>query len=181
MSESFAGTPLDPGTTYRLPRPRDEPLRRLSRRRRNGPWSTVERSATTPVVVPGRSQYWGRVPANNPTTRGSVEVNSITIKWTAPTETGGAPITSYEIWVGLETMGQQTTENMMMCCSKQRMPPFRTCRLTPTEYKHIGLSRWLRTYHYRVRAVNSAGEEPLVGMSRPATTTPSRKEARRAQ
>ena len=123
-----------------------------------GLWSNVS-FKTTLVVKPGQVilAAFGSDPMWD------LNVNSITIKWTALTDTedeigtGGGTITSYQIWVGTEeVLNPITTEADEI----NDLPPTITgVPTSPTEYMNVGLSPET-TYHFRVRAVNSAGVGP---------------------
>ena len=86
-----------PGTTYRYRVHADNGIGD------GGPWSNVS-FKTTPIVKPGapillaadgtNSGDTSPVPPANPWVP---DVNSITIKWRVPVETGGGTITSYQI------------------------------------------------------------------------------------
>ncbi len=148
------GALLDPGTTYQY-RARGvntpAPAGTDTTCTHDGPWSNVV-SAATSVVEPAAPTLLVAVDdATTPDTVNWVlDVNSITIKWTAPTENGGADITSYEVWVGTSevTVADEITALKPAVIN---LPPSRT------EYISIGLSATTE-YHYRVRARNGAGD-----------------------
>ena len=138
---------LDPGTTYEY---RARALNSVATAGSavtcthwDGAWSNVA-SATTPVVAPAAPVLAALEDATNEWDR---NVNSITIRWTAPMMTGGAAITSYEVWVGTETtvLGEITGPTVT------NLPPSRT------EFISIGLSAET-AYFYRVRARNGSGD-----------------------
>ena len=114
-------------------------------------WSNVV-SATTPVVEPAAPTLHAAAgdPAANQAAW-TLNVNSITIRWTAPTDTGGADVTSYEVWVGTATV-TDADAIAALTPTVTGLPSGRT------EYINIGL-RPLTQYFYRVRARN--GSTPL--------------------
>ncbi len=141
---------LDPGTTYQY---RARALNSVSSTvtandactHWDGDWSNVV-SATTPVVAPAPPT----LAASDDTTNGWVlDVNSITIKWTAPTETGGADITSYEVWFGTTMVDDADIATIS--------PTVTNLPSSRTEFISIGLSS-MTPYHYRVRARNGSGD-----------------------
>ncbi len=77
----------------------------------------------------------------------------INLSWTAPTNTGGAPITGYQIEVS--PSGTSNWSDLV-------------ANTTATTYAHTGLSAG-ETRHYRVRAINSVGPG-AVSSTRSATT-----------
>ncbi len=77
----------------------------------------------------------------------------INLSWTAPTNTGGAPITGYQIEVS--PSGTSNWSDLV-------------ANTTATTYAHTGLSAGV-TRHYRVRAINSVGPG-AVSATRSATT-----------
>ncbi len=77
----------------------------------------------------------------------------INLSWTAPTNTGGAPITGYQIEVS--PSGTSNWSDLV-------------ANTTATTYAHTGLSAG-ETRHYRVRAINSVGPG-AVSATRSATT-----------
>ncbi len=117
----------------------------------DGAWSNVV-SATTPVVAPAAPTLHPAEGAVGPPAQAAWDrnVNSITIRWTPPANTGGADITSYEVWVGTETESDPSGPTVT------NLPPSRT------EYISVGLSASTtdatRTYYYRVRARNGSGD-----------------------
>ena len=117
----------------------------------NGDWSNVV-SATTPIVAPAAPTLLTSA-GEDPAVTGTVinpwvlNVNSITIKWTAPTETGGAAITGYEVWVGTAMIADGDFDESPTVTN---LPPSRT------EFISVGLTSE-QTYYYRVRARNGSG------------------------
>ena len=146
---------LDPGTTYEY---RARGLNSVATAGTaatcthwDGDWSNVVR-ATTPIVKPAAPTLH---PAAGATDQAAwtLNVNSITIRWTAPEDTGGADITSYEVWVGTTMVADAST----LTPTVTNLPPSRT------EYISIGLTASTtttpRTYYYRVRARNGSGAD----------------------
>ena len=134
----------------------------------DGDWSNVV-SATTPVVKPAAPTLLAAIDTNV-TPNVDVwdrNVNSITIKWTAPENTGGADITGYEVWVGTETVSDATT---ITGPTVTNLPPSRT------EYISIGLSP-NTPYFYRVRARNGAGDSRVGAWSSEQSGTTTQTEA----
>ncbi len=84
------------------------------------------------------------------------------LAWTAPADTGGAPITGYRIEVSSD--GGNTWTNLMADTG-----------LTDTAYSHTGLTHG-DTRHYRVSAINSVGAGAVsnVADATAADTTPPR-------
>ncbi len=108
----------------------------------DGDWSNVA-SATTPVVKPN-------APVLAASTEWVLNVNSITIKWAAPTVKGGADLTAYEVWVGTETV----TADADIAALKPTVINLPASRL---EFISIGLTSETE-YFYRVRARNGSGD-----------------------
>ena len=138
-----AGALLDPGTTYQY---RARALNSVAEAGTvatcthwDGDWSSVI-SATTPVVAP-------KAPVLAASTEWVLNVNSITIRWTAPTANGGAAITGYEVYVGTTAVADPTTISAPTVIN---LPPSRT------EFISIGLTSQ-QEYFYRVRARNGSG------------------------
>ena len=96
-----------------------------------------------------------------------LNVNSITIKWQAPTDTGGAPVTGYEVWVGTATV-TDAAEIAALSPTVTNLPRSRT------EFISIGLSSTTE-YFYRVRARNGSGNSRVGAWSaeQAGTTTAS--------
>ena len=141
-----AGALLEPGTMYQY---RARALNSIATAGSaatcthwDGDWSAVV-SATTPVVKP-----------NAPVLAASTEwvrnVNSITIKWAAPTVKGGADLTAYEVWVGTATV-TAPEDVAALKPTVINLPPSRL------EYISIGLTS-ATEYFYRVRARNGSGD-----------------------
>ncbi len=84
---------------------------------------------------------------------------SINLSWTAPTNTGGAAITGYQIEVS-NTGTANTWTNLVA-----------NTQSTTTTYAHTGLSAG-ETRHYRVRAINSVGPGAVSSTSSATTDTP---------
>ncbi len=84
---------------------------------------------------------------------------SINLSWTAPTNTGGAAITGYQIEVS-NTGTANTWTNLVA-----------NTQSTTTTYAHTGLSAGV-TRHYRVRAINSVGPGAVSATSSATTDTP---------
>ena len=147
------GLNLEPGTTYQY-RARGvntvAPAGDDTTCTHDGPWSSVV-SATTPVVAPAAPTLL--VDIDETTTPNTVNwdlnVNSITIRWTAPADNGGAAITGYEVWVGTATVTAQADIDALSP-TVTNLPPSRT------EFISIGLSATTE-YFYRVRARNGSG------------------------
>jgi len=162
---------VDPGTTYQY---RARALNSVATAGTadtcthwDGAWSNVV-SATTPVVMPDAPTlhaFAGDTTSTPPQAAWTLNVNSITIRWTAPTNTGGAPITGYEVWVGTETVSDVTT---ITGPTVTNLPPSRT------EFISIGLSATTQ-YFYRVRARNGSGDSRVGAWSaeQSGTTTAS--------
>ncbi len=139
-SQINAGAALLPGTVY------DYRVRAVNPVG-GGDWSTV-RSLKTAVLPPAAPTL---LASDNTNTADPwvIDVNAITIKWTAPTDTMGGTITGYEIWVGLTTV---TVADEIAA-----LKPVVTGRpASPTSFKNDGLLA-NTAYFFRVRAVNSAG------------------------
>ncbi len=83
---------------------------------------------------------------------------TITLSWTAPTNTGGASITGYRIEVSPN--GTTNWTNLQA-----------NTRLTTTRYSHTGLSAGT-TRHYRVSAINSVGTGAASNVASATTSTP---------
>ncbi len=83
----------------------------------------------------------------------------INLSWTAPTNTGGAAITGYQIEVS-NTGTANTWTNLVA-----------NTQSTTTTYAHTGLSAGV-TRHYRVRAINSVGPGAVSSTSSATTDTP---------
>ena len=102
------------------------------------PWAPIGSSGSTggggQVTVPS-------APRNLTATASS---HTIRLSWSAPSSTGGAPITSYKVYRGTSAGGESST-------------PIATT--TSTSFTNSGLSNG-RRYYYRVAAVNSAGTSP---------------------
>ena len=148
------GAKLDPGTTYQYR------VRGLNSVATAGPdtcdsdvdWSNVV-SATTPVAKPAAPTLHaaaGDSAANQ--AAWTLNVNSITIRWTAPEMTGGAPITGYEVWVGTTTVAAGSEAEAALTPTVRNLPPGRT------EFISIGL-RAETQYFFRVRARNGSRDE----------------------
>ena len=82
----------------------------------------------------------------------------INLSWTAPTNTGGAAITGYQIEVSPN--GTDTWTNLVA-----------NTTATATTYAHTGLSAG-ETRHYRVRAINSVGPGAVSATTSATTDTP---------
>ena len=152
------GGELDPGTTYQY---RARALNSVATAGTadtcthwDGAWSNVV-SATTPIVEPAAPTLHaaaGDTTTTPPQAAWSLNVNSITIRWTAPTDNGGAAITSYEVWVGSSTSGTDAAEIAALSPTVTNLPPSRT------EFISVGLSATTE-YFYRVRARNGSGND----------------------
>ena len=120
--------PVSPGTTeyYRV---------RANNSAGLGAPSNVASATTEPISAPAAPT------SLTATADGSTTIN---LSWTAPTNTGGAAITGYQIESSPTGTGDSWT-NLVD-----------NTRLTTTTYAHIGLSGGT-TVHYRVSAINSAG------------------------
>ncbi len=82
----------------------------------------------------------------------------INLRWTAPTNTGGAAITGYQIEVSPNGTSNWTNQQA-------------NTRSTTTTYAHTGLSAGT-TRHYRVSAINSVGTGAASNVVSATTTTP---------
>ncbi len=118
--------PVSPGTTayYRV---------RANNSAGLGAPSNVASATTEPISAPAAPT------SLTATADGSTTIN---LSWTAPTSTGGAAITGYQI------ESSPTGDTWMNLVDNTR--------LTTTTYAHTGLSGGT-TVHYRVSAINSAG------------------------
>ncbi|MCY4117695.1 MAG: fibronectin type III domain-containing protein [Caldilineaceae bacterium] len=117
----------------------------------DGAWSTVVSAAMTPFVKPNAPTLHPAGPSTPPAqTDWALNVNSITIRWTAPTADGGRDITSYEVWMGTATV----TDADEIAALKPTVTNLPASRL---EYISIGL-RAETQYFYRVRARNGSGD-----------------------
>ena len=122
----------------------------------DGDWSAVVSAPATPAVEPEAPTLLtssGEVTAGdgiviNPW---ALNVNSITIKWTAPATNGGADITSYEVWVSATTSGTDAAEIAALKPTVTNLPAMRL------EYISVGLTATTE-YFYRVRARNGSGD-----------------------
>ncbi len=83
---------------------------------------------------------------------------TINLRWTAPTNTGGASITGYRIEVSPNGTSNWTNQQA-------------NTRLTTTSYSHTGLSAGT-TRHYRVSAINSVGTGVASNVASATTSTP---------
>ena len=148
---------LDPGTTYQY---RARALNSVATAgdaatctHWDGDWSAVT-AATTPVVAPNAPTLHPAAGAEGQAAW-TLNVNSITIRWTPPTVNGGTTITSYEVWVGTE----------MVADDSDLGPTVTNLPASRTEYISIGLTAstpgadGTRTYYYRVRARNGSGAD----------------------
>ena len=146
---------LDPGTTYQY---RARALNSVATAgdaatctHWDGAWSSVV-SATTPVVAPNAPTLHPAAGAEGQAAW-TLNVNSITIRWTPPTVNGGTAITSYEVWVGTE----------MVADDSDLGPTVTNLPASRNEYISIGLTASTptdtRTYYYRVRARNGSGAD----------------------
>ena len=151
---------IDPGTTYQY---RARALNSVATAGTaatcthwDGAWSAVTSatSATTPVVAPSAPTLHPVGGSVGPPVQAAWDrnVNSITIRWTPPANTGGADITGYEVWVGTAEVTDATT---ISGPTVTNLPPSRS------EYISVGLTasttEAMRTYYYRVRARNGSG------------------------
>ena len=99
-----------------------------------GATSTTASATTTSATVPGAPTGLSADPGG---------ATSITLSWTAPTNTGGVVISGYQIEFSLNgTSGWTDVES--------------NTGSTGTSYPHNGLTA-STTYHYRVSAINSVG------------------------
>ncbi len=114
-----------------------------------GPASNVAIGITAPATVPGVSR--GLAATKD-------AVKRIDLKWSAPSDDGGAEISGYRIEV---SENGSTWSNLVT-----------NTETTATTHSHTGL-RGETTRHYRVFAINSAGTGPAsnfaTGISAPAT------------
>ena len=152
---------LDPGTTYQY---RARAMNLVTDTAAEtcttfeGDWSTMV-SRTTPAVEPAAPMLHtsdgtadpATTPATPAGTAWDLNVNSITIRWTAPATNGGADITSYEVWVG--TTSVTAAEDIAaLSPTVTNLPAVRL------EYISVGLTSE-QTYYYRVRARNGSGND----------------------
>ena len=79
----------------------------------------------------------------------------VRLSWTAPSSTGGRPVTGYDVYKGTKRKGEGTT-------------PVNSKPLTTTSYTVTGLSNGT-TYYFVVKAINAAGISPA---SDEASATP---------
>jgi len=167
------GNRLEPGTTY------DYRVRAINDIADEGnddttctvadrDWATV--SATTPAVAPEAPTLLVAVDTTTTpqTVNWDLNVNSITIRWTAPATNGGADVTSYEVWVGTALVEDETTTTDVDEVDALT-PTIRNLPAVRLEYISVGLTA-NQTYHYRVRARNSAGVS-VWSENQPGTTT----------
>jgi len=151
------GALLDPGTTYQY---RARALNSVATAGTeatcahfDGDWSTVV-SRTTGAVEPAAPVLHaaaGDTTTTPPQSAWDLNVNSITIRWTAPTMTGGADITGYEVWVGTATV-TNADEIAALSPTVTNLPGVRL------EYISVGLTAET-PYFYRVRARNGSGND----------------------
>ncbi len=127
---SYSDTELSAGTTrhYRV-------YARNSVGDSTNPSNTDDATTSTPTAT--------RPAAPTGLTATAAGQTTINLSWTAPTNTGGADITGYQIEVSPN--GTSNWTNLQA-----------NTRLTRTSYSHTGLSAG-ETRHYRVRAINSVG------------------------
>ena len=126
----------------------------------DGAWSNVV-SARTPEVEPNAPVLHASDETPALQDRWVLNVNSITIKWTAPTINGGADITSYEVLVRTPATQPEVGVGTDLCVADDAaadlsptvtgLPPSRT------EYINPGLAP-NTVYCYRVRARNGSGD-----------------------
>ena len=124
----------------------------------DGDWSAVV-SATTGAVEPEApilhtadgTEDTATTPTTPAGTAWDLNVNSITIRWTAPATNGGADVTSYEVWVGTATV---TAADDIAALS----PTVTNLPAVRLEYISVGLTA-SREYFYRVRARNGSGND----------------------
>ncbi len=107
--------------------------------------TTSTPTATAPAAPTGLTAT-----ADGPTT--------ITLSWTAPTNTGGAAITGYRIEVSPNGTSNWTNQQA-------------NTGSTTTSYSHTGLSAGT-TRHYRVSAINSVGTGAASNVATATTSTP---------
>ena len=139
-------SPILPGTTYDYRVRAVNPIG-------GGDWSTV-RSITTAIVVPDAPGL-----ANSGSTAFVADASSIIINWTAPADTGGAPILYYEILVSSPDAVEDDNTTADVNELEEADATISNVPILPTTYMNTGLSPAI-VYHYRVRAVNSAGKGP---------------------
>ncbi len=168
-ADTSDATLLNPGTTYQyrvravnsiVPVGNAETCTHF-----DGDWSRVV-SATTPVVKPSAPTLLASVTTDVPPVDVWVRnVNSLTIKWEKPASNGGAPITSYEVWVGTATgvvADDATTPDVDESLGEHLSPTVTNLPASRLEYISIGLTA-NTPYFYRVRATNGTGQSRMVG------------------
>ena len=171
--EDAAGGLLDPGTTYQYR------VRALNSVALAGTadacesdvdWSSAV-SATTPIVEPEAPTLYASDTTPALQNRWVMNVNSITIKWMAPTLKGGADITGYEVWVGTPTENPADGVGTAECVAGAAdstavtaLPPTVTgLPAVRMEYISPGLTAD-QVYCFRVRARNHSTDDSRVSL-----------------
>jgi len=114
-----------------------------------GPWVTLSRLVTPTATIPGVVSALTATPGNQ----------HVTLKWSAPTNDGGSPITNYEIMVAEQTGGVWSSYR-----------PITRAASTATSAEVTGLANG-KVHIFVVRALNIAGAGPWVTLSRLVTPT----------
>ena len=127
-----AGAELNPGTTYQYRARATNTIAPVgtadSCDHFDGAWSNVASASTAAIAPEVAPTLLASGDTDNPWV---IDINSITVKWTAPATNGGSSITGYEIWVGIATSPNDENED--------REPVIRNLPATRMEYKQVGL------------------------------------------
>ena len=121
----------------------------------DGPWSATA-TGSTAAGNPG-------APVLHADQNGSSEIR---LTWTVP-ETGGSPITNYQIQVSTDgSSGWTSPEDSTLIIDGERV--LQTTDATAVNYAHTGLDPAVDR-HYRVRAVNANGRGPWSNVAMAST------------